>query len=126
MLIDLGIWNPGSCLADLTRAALVIEARGQKIVELEAELEREVTTEYSLDRAISLAQLWRAGKLIGGDVDGVRDALLAEVERARGICGGCGTTLEKCSSYWPDQKKCCPDCDHHMRSPIARQSVPSS
>ena len=35
----------------------------------------------SLDDAIRTARLWRVGKMIGGDEDAVRDALLAEVER---------------------------------------------
>lgn len=34
-----------------------------------------------LARAIGIANLWRAGKMIGGSEDDVRDALLAEVER---------------------------------------------
>lgn len=38
---------------------------------------------YSIEDAIRIAGLWRAGKMIGGDQDGVRDALLAEVERLR-------------------------------------------
>lgn len=34
-----------------------------------------------LKRAIEVAQLWRAGKLLGEDENEVRDALLEEVER---------------------------------------------
>jgi hypothetical protein len=34
-----------------------------------------------IEEAIRIADLWRAGKLIGGDEDAVRDALLGEVER---------------------------------------------
>lgn len=36
-----------------------------------------------LDQAIYIAQLWRAGKMIGWDDDMVRNTLLAEVERVR-------------------------------------------
>lgn len=36
---------------------------------------------YTLDFALRIARLWRAGKLIGADEDAVRNALLAEVER---------------------------------------------
>jgi hypothetical protein len=25
-------------------------------------------------------------------------------------CAGCGTRFEQCATYWPEQKKCCPDC----------------
>lgn len=39
---------------------------------------------YDIEDAIRIAGLWRVGKMIGGDQDGVRDALLAEVERVRG------------------------------------------
>lgn len=39
--------------------------------------------DYNVEEAIRIAGLWRAGKMIGGDQDGVRDALLAEVERLR-------------------------------------------
>jgi hypothetical protein len=37
------------------------------------------------NRAINLARLWRAGKMIGGDQDQVIDALLSEVDRLRAI-----------------------------------------
>lgn len=37
-----------------------------------------------LDRALHLAELWAAGKLIGGDAHGVAVALLREVKRLRG------------------------------------------
>lgn len=37
--------------------------------------------EYSLEEALHLARLWRAGKLIGGDSDAVIQALLTEIER---------------------------------------------
>lgn len=36
---------------------------------------------YSLEQAMNLAKLWRAGKLIGGDENAVIFALLAEIER---------------------------------------------
>lgn len=36
---------------------------------------------YTLNQALNLARLWRAGKLIGGDEDAVIFALLAEIER---------------------------------------------
>ncbi len=36
---------------------------------------------YTLDQAVNLAGLWRAGKLIGGDASEVCFALLAELER---------------------------------------------
>jgi hypothetical protein len=42
---------------------------------------------YSTKDAIFTAQLWRAGKMVGGDADAVRDALLAEVERLSGPAG---------------------------------------
>ena len=35
----------------------------------------------SAEDAIRLAELWRAGKMIGGDIHAVCDALLTEVER---------------------------------------------
>ncbi|MES2685716.1 MAG: hypothetical protein V4706_02780 [Pseudomonadota bacterium] len=35
-------------------------------------------------RAVYIAQLWRAGKMIGGDDGEIRDTLLAEVERLHG------------------------------------------
>lgn len=38
----------------------------------------------SADYAIHIAELWRAGKLIGADEDEVREALLDEVLRLRG------------------------------------------
>jgi hypothetical protein len=38
-----------------------------------------------IDRAIYVAELWEAGKMIGGDEDEVRNALLGEVKRLR-IC----------------------------------------
>lgn len=38
---------------------------------------------YDIDFALNIAQLWRANKMIGGDEDAVRNALLAEVERLR-------------------------------------------
>jgi hypothetical protein len=34
-----------------------------------------------IEEAMNCARLWRAGKLIGGDADEVRDALLGEIER---------------------------------------------
>lgn len=37
-----------------------------------------------LERALHLAELWEAGKLIGGDANGVSIALLREVRRLRG------------------------------------------
>lgn len=37
--------------------------------------------EYGAERAIEIARLWRAGKLIGADEDAVVEALLTEVER---------------------------------------------
>lgn len=36
-----------------------------------------------IDRAIKVAELWKAGKMIGEDEDEVRDALLAEVKKHR-------------------------------------------
>lgn len=36
-----------------------------------------------IEEAIRYATLWRAGKMIGGDEDEVRNALLGEVERLR-------------------------------------------
>ena len=38
---------------------------------------------YTTEQAIQLAELWRAGKTIGGDENDVIFALLAEVERLR-------------------------------------------
>jgi hypothetical protein len=35
----------------------------------------------NIDRAIKIAELWEAGKMIGGDEGEVRSALLAEVKR---------------------------------------------
>lgn len=35
------------------------------------------------ERAIKIAELWEAGKMIGGDEDEVRNALLHEVRRLR-------------------------------------------
>jgi hypothetical protein len=40
---------------------------------------------YQLDFALRIARLWRAGKMIGGDEDAVRNALLAEVERLHAL-----------------------------------------
>lgn len=34
-----------------------------------------------IEDALKIARLWRVGKMIGGNEDAVRDALLAEVER---------------------------------------------
>lgn len=36
---------------------------------------------YPFEMAFHIARCWRVGKMIGGDEDGVRNALLAEVER---------------------------------------------
>jgi hypothetical protein len=47
--------------------------------------------EYEIEDAIRIAGLWRAGKMIGGDEDGIRNALLAEVERLRALNRGAGT-----------------------------------
>jgi hypothetical protein len=44
-------------------------------------LEFDEDTTYTLDRALRLAELWRAGKMIGGSQHGVIMALLAEIER---------------------------------------------
>lgn len=41
--------------------------------------------EYTLDYALNIARLWRAGKLIGGDKDSVIAALLTEVERLQSL-----------------------------------------
>jgi hypothetical protein len=49
----------------------------------EPEGEPDEPVDYAIEDAIRIAGLWRAGKMIGGDQDGVRDALLAEVERLR-------------------------------------------
>lgn len=38
---------------------------------------------YDIEFALNIAKLWRVGKMIGGDQDAVREALLAEVERLR-------------------------------------------
>jgi hypothetical protein len=32
---------------------------------------------------------------------------LRSIER---VCADCGTTFDRCATYWPQQKKCCPDC----------------
>lgn len=40
--------------------------------------------ELSIDEAVRIAELWGAGKMIGGDVDAVIAALLKEVKRLRG------------------------------------------
>jgi len=45
---------------------------------------RDETPTYDIEFAVNIARLWRAGKMIGGDEDAVRDALLTEVERLRG------------------------------------------
>jgi hypothetical protein len=42
------------------------------------------------EHALNTAQLWRDGKMIGGDEDAVRNALLAEVERLRPAIQGEG------------------------------------
>ena len=39
----------------------------------------------SIDHAIETAELWEAGKMIGGDEDEVRNTLLHEVKRLRSI-----------------------------------------
>lgn len=44
-------------------------------------LQMQDVDEYSLEHALRLARLWRAGKLIGGDQQAVIAALLTEVER---------------------------------------------
>ncbi len=49
--------------------------------EIEAEADDQMPEEYTLERALTVARLWRAGKLIGADEDAVRNALLAELER---------------------------------------------
>lgn len=55
-----------------------------KIKSLEEDLENAISAtdyvEYSTDEAIRIAKLWRAGKMIGGNEAGVRDALLKEIE----------------------------------------------
>lgn len=48
-----------------------------------AEEPEDETPAYGIEFALSIAKLWRAGKMIGGDEDAVRDALLAEVEKLR-------------------------------------------
>lgn len=60
------------------------------------------------EHAIRTAELWAAGKMIGGDQDEVRDALLAEVKRLRST--GLGATpfrvLDHADSF-------CPRCGHN-------------
>lgn len=38
-----------------------------------------------IEEALRTAELWKVGKMIGGDEDAVRDALLDEVRRLRGL-----------------------------------------
>jgi hypothetical protein len=33
------------------------------------------------------------------------------------VCAGCGGSYEHCRSIWPQQRVCCPDCDHHRAHP---------
>lgn len=40
-------------------------------------------SDIGVGEAIRIAELWREGKMVGGDEDEVRDALLGEVERLR-------------------------------------------
>lgn len=94
------------------------------IEQLREQIERQAESiEYTIEDAIKLAQLWREGKLIGGDDDGCRNALLIEVERLRGICPHCTFTYEQCSSVWPMQQKCCPDCEHHKMVAPKRMQI---
>jgi hypothetical protein len=65
-------------------ASLVRDAQAWRALQTEPEGDDEPVT-YSAEDAIRIAGLWRAGKMIGGDEDGVRDALLAEVERLRAL-----------------------------------------
>ena len=55
-------------------------------IELRRELdamEDAVEDEMPLERALHLAELWAAGKMIGGDANDVSIALLREVQRLR-------------------------------------------
>lgn len=47
--------------------------------------------------AIRTAQLWSTGKLIGGDEDAVREALLVEVERLQALLERLGIYEVKCA-----------------------------
>lgn len=47
--------------------------------------EHDEPVDYDIEEAIRIAGLWRAGKMIGGDEAGVRDVLLAEIERLRAV-----------------------------------------
>ena len=46
-----------------------------------AEVLDEIEDDMPLDHALFLAELWEAGKLIGGDAHGVAIALLKEIRR---------------------------------------------
>ena len=39
-------------------------------------------------------------------------ALVRIIDSARCACPGCGCSEEDCRPLWPQQRKCCPDCDH--------------
>lgn len=45
----------------------------------------EIGISMEIEQAIKIADLWRAGKMIGGDEDRVRNTLLGEVERLRAL-----------------------------------------
>jgi hypothetical protein len=55
---------------------------------------QEPPEEHDVERAVRIARLWRAGKMIGGDEDEVRDTLLAEVERLRAAHEPCPDCTE--------------------------------
>lgn len=58
-------------------------AFGARIDAALSELDKDDPVSYDIEEAIRIAALWRAGKLLGADQDGVREALLTEVERLR-------------------------------------------
>jgi hypothetical protein len=79
-------------IIDRYRNDAKFHAQVQRAVSMVLELDRSAVEPESdddapeaieIEFALRIAKLWRAGKMIGGDEDAVRNALLEEIERLR-------------------------------------------
>lgn len=87
-----------------------LRAFGARIDAALSDLDKEDPVSYDIEEAIRIAGLWRAGKLLGADQDGVREALLTEVERLR---------VEKITDGRPRNSDGALVCQNAPRPPVA-------